>query len=158
MEQSKIEFLKKCETEFFNSFQFLINDFASEIEIKLTDEDINLSCIEIYFTNDNKTRAIQVIISEGKNIDLKQTYSISFTIQKINFDKYVESSFSIKEYCNEIKLDVDLKHFFVEIPNFTVVLKEYFEIISSVLRTDKIKSILFSDIWIDITKDFSPYK
>lgn len=158
MNNSKIEFLKKCEAELLGSFLFILDDFASEVDSKLIIQSNTLSWIELYFTNFKKSRTIQIIISEGINADKKQSYSIRFNIQKINPERENISSFSIRDFCNEMDLQFELKDFYIESPNFLMELKKYIESVNKVIDTEEMRAILFDEYWIDIKPDFSPYK
>ena len=84
---SKLEFLKKCEQLLLKNLQLVLDDFTSEAEEKFIIKSNNLSWFEAVFLNIKNNRAIQVIISEGINVDKKQFYGIRFNIQNLDISK-----------------------------------------------------------------------
>jgi hypothetical protein len=155
---SKLEFLKKCEQLLLKNLQLVLDDFTSEAEEKFIIKSNNLSWFEAVFLNIKNNRAIQVIISEGINVDKKQFYGIRFNIQNLDISKDKLYSFSLKDYCVERKLNLDLNWFFVGnidfIPEFTLFLSNTL----LVLKSDEIQKVLFTNYWIEIKPDMSPYK
>jgi hypothetical protein len=158
MNYSKFEFLKKCEIILFENLKLIFEDFVSEVESKLIIRSDKLSWIETNFTNFENNKAVQVIVSEGINADNEQSYSIRFNILKLNFNKERISSFSINDYCTEKNISIQFNWFFVGRVDFIYELSNFMASALLVLKSEEMQKILFTDYWIDIKPDFSPYR
>ena len=158
MNKKKLQFLKACENVLLEKINSNINDFATEINSRITVLSDELSSLDFFLISKKNRRSIYIIISEGINTEKEQFYGIRFYIQKIDADGNKISDFSIKDYCAEMKIDIELAWFFIGNINFLIELKKYLAGVNNLLQTEEMKAILFGDHWIDIKPDFSPYR
>ena len=158
MNKEKFKFLKECENVLLEALHYYVDNFAIGIRSEIVFRSDELSSMELFLVNNKNNKSIQVIISEGVNAEKEQFYGIRFYIQKIDENGNKVSDFSIKDYCTEMNLNIELTWFFIGNINFHIKLREYLKSVLEILKSNQFESILFSDNWIDIKPDFSPYK
>lgn len=114
----------------------------------------------VYTSHQNKSIEIRPSISKHPKCNILFTCSVMF--KNNNEGKEYSRDFSIKDYTtfrnipfNEIDLCWKMVDNYEE---GIVVAKTFFEYLKTIINSEEIQKILFTDYWIMVPIDYSPYK
>lgn len=159
MTKSKYLYLKECESILFKYLDYYIYEFSTQIHIKVVYRSDLLSWIEVELFNDKSNRIIQVIISEGINADNQQSFGIRTNICKTEKTGEKISAFGVKDYSRSINSDIEFNEYYLSTHDqFLGFLVNYLRNLAKFLELPELVGILFSNRWIQIIPDYSPYK
>lgn len=153
MDKKHLSTLRKFEVSFFKEFDTYIYDFSDQLKVEIISESEELSWLKITLINSELNRKIETTFTTGINFEHNIFYDFMFYIYN------GENSFSIKDYCAHKKITSPiLKDFFIEVENLEKEISLFFKGCLEFLKKKEVEKMLYSDFWIDIPSDFSPYK
>jgi hypothetical protein len=159
MTKSKYLYLKECESILFQYLDFYIYEFSTQIHINVVYRSDLLSWIEVELFNEKSNRIIQVIISEGINANNQQSFGIRTNICKTENNGEKIAVFGVKDYSRKVNSDIEFNEYYLSTHDqFLVLLVNYLKNLTKFLKLSELEGILFSNGWIQIIPDYSPYK
>lgn len=161
----------------FKSIKKINIDFEKVFEF-LFEKNILNYCINISFRAELKKNFLtEISYISSNNKEIKITYQMFFHPQKvllflcdiafenrnyISQDKgYCRKGFSLKDYTTFRKLTFNENLVWHQINNYEEgeqLAKQLFEYVKEILLLDEMQKILFTDYWVNVPIDYSPYK
>lgn len=137
----------------FDYFEEYFVDY-NKILSKYFIDDIDSSWMEFILENKKSNKKILIGLSHSININNESIFIFRFFIEN------EKNSFSLKDYCSYRNMSYPISHDIVVNPtnNITQYFDSYFKELKLFIQNPEIAKIIFSDYWIDIPKDMSPYK
>jgi hypothetical protein len=153
MNKSHLNILKKFEELLFKHLKKYVYQFADEIEVKFGSENEQLSWVDIVFINLNNDKKINISFSNGLNYEGKKVNGFRFFISRKDI------LFSINDYCKFKRIHNPLsENFYFEATEIENKIEIFISECIEFLKIEEINKILFTDFWLDVPPDFSPYK
>lgn len=148
-----------------NEFNSLFKNELMKFEVKIHVEMQNKN-YRLYIACTSKVN--KTIILDGITIFLHPSGSLQFTAS-IKFknnnpiinEKYCRDRFSLQDYTTFRKIPYDYRFLWKPVNDYNDgvdVAKKTLFFIKEILLLEEIQKILFSDYWISIPIDYSPYK
>ncbi|MEN9918209.1 MAG: hypothetical protein RL662_645 [Bacteroidota bacterium] len=159
--------LKQIEAKILDILRFNVSHFVNRIDfsINLLDKEY-LDC----HYNDNYSMYIYIRYSNLKIIQVrfysgyigeKPTLINNISLEIINQDK---KDINIKDYCTFRNIPYDKQRYGhsyrvgIDPRTLDQYIEEYLSFAKSILELDEMQKILYTDYWIDVPIDYSPYK
>lgn len=156
-----IKFFKKSNvvlSTFHCCFDIFIEKFATEISVNISSED-SFDDIEISISRKTNNKKIIFYYTEGYNVDDEFINIFQFSIKTLNAENIKRNCFYLQDYSLLTKMPYNstIK------PNKDIYaiekeLKIIFEQVVDILNEPKLHNVLFSDEWIEVPINWTPYK